>query len=166
MHNRFDQFVKNVLREMFDPLGTSQRELEISTDAQRPFPPALSPTTPPKPRPETAGRHPSARRRCSHAWRSRRASWSTTGTRRTSTLSVTVFANSSPGITSASTRVRAPPAHRARIPLIHRRRLQPTHRPRVPPTYRPLNRPLPRPGHRPSRLGKQPGTDMHPTPLQ
>ena len=35
MHNRFDQFVKNVLREMFDPLGTSQRELEISTDAQR-----------------------------------------------------------------------------------------------------------------------------------
>ncbi len=35
MHNRFDQFVKDVLREGFDRLGVTQREMEVSADAQR-----------------------------------------------------------------------------------------------------------------------------------
>lgn len=35
MHNWFDQFVKEVLHEAFDPLGTAEQEVEISADAQR-----------------------------------------------------------------------------------------------------------------------------------
>lgn len=35
MRNRFDQFVKDVLRQGFDLLGTSHREMEVVADAQR-----------------------------------------------------------------------------------------------------------------------------------
>lgn len=35
MHNRFDMFVKDVLREAFGELGMSQQEVEVSADAQR-----------------------------------------------------------------------------------------------------------------------------------